>query len=137
MSQFATPLQQAIYSRLTAASISATIYDDVPDLPAGMPLANFPYVAIGEDTFLPWSTDDTIGNNATIYLHVWSRYAGKKEVKIIMGEIDVALNRQSAALSATGYRFIDCLPEYASVRDTNDGETRHGILRYRVTIQKE
>jgi hypothetical protein len=137
MTTFALPLQTAIYNRLTTVGLSANVYDDAPDLPAGMPLDSFPYVTIGEDTFVPWDTDDQLGTNATIYLHVWSRYAGKRECKLIMQEIDDALNRQSAELSASGYRFIDCLLEYANVIDGTDGETRHGIIRYRVTIQKE
>lgn len=137
MTQFALPVQQAIYNRLTTASISANVYDDAPDLPAGMPFDKFPYITIGEDTYLPFSDDTDIGGNVTIYLHIWSRYAGKQETKEIMQEIDLALNRQSATLVAAGYRFTDCIFEYGSVSDNNDGETRHGILRYRITIYKE
>jgi len=137
MTVFASPLQQAVFNRLTSVGISANVYDDAPDLPAGMPYDSFPYVTIGEDTILPWSADDFVGADATIYIHIWSRYAGKKEIKEIMAEIDDALNRQSASLSASGFRFVDCLFEFASIGDRSDGETRHGVLRYRVTITKE
>lgn len=137
MTVFALPLQQAVFNRLTTAGISANVFDDTPDLPAGMPNDSFPYITIGEDTFTPWDTDDRRGVYATIYLHVWSRYQGKKEVKEIMQEIDNALNRQASTLSAVGYSFLDCLLEYSNISDNTDGETRHGIIRYRVTIQKD
>ena len=137
MTIFATPLQQAVFNRLTAGPISANVFDSTPNLPAGMPFDSFPYVAIGEDQFLPWDTDDRRGTRSTIYLHIWSRYNGKKETKEIMGEIDDLLNRQAASLSATGFSFIDCLLEFANIIDETDGETVHGVLRYRVTIQKD
>ena len=137
MTTFALPLQTAIYSLLTTAGLSATVFDDVPDLPAGMPTSSFPYIVIGEDSFVPWDTDDRRGVRASLYLHIWSRYNGKLEVKTIMQEIDDALNRQASSLSAAGYSFIDCTLEYANVIDHSDGETRHGVLRYRVTMQKD
>lgn len=137
MSTFATPIQQAIYTRLTNAINSANIYDDVPDLPEGQPTANFPYITIGEDDILPWDTDDTLGGSALVVLHIWSRTQGKKETKEIMAEIYDALNRQAGNLSATGFRFVDCLHEFSTVVDQSDGVTRHGICRYRLTVEKE
>lgn len=137
MSQFLTPAQTAIYTRLVAEVSSATTYDDVPGLPEGLPDTDFPYIVVGEDYALPWDNDDQLGNNVYVQLHIWSRYQGKKEVKEIMGDIDAALNRQAANLSAAGFAFLDCLLDYSAVFSESDGKTRHGVCRYKLTMQKE
>lgn len=137
MSEFLEPVQAAFFTRLSAEVALATIYDDVPDMRDGQPDDLYPYVVIGEDTSNPWDTDDTLGSSVTCTLHILSRYQGKKEAKQIMGEIYTALNRQAANLSATGYRFVDCLHEFSEIIDEDDGATRHGVCRYRVTIEKE
>lgn len=137
MSEFLTPVQTALYTRLNAEISSATIYDDVPELPEGLPSTNFPYVVIGDDDSITFDTDDTLGSTVFATLHVWSRYQGKKEVKAIMGDLYTALNRQAANLSATGYRFIDCLFDFANVFEEKDGVTRHGVCRYKLVIEKE
>jgi len=137
MSDFLNAVQGALFTRLESVVTSATIYDDVPDLPEGLPEANFPYVVIGNDTALTWDTDDTLGQRITTTLHVFSRYQGKKQAKTIMGEIYAALHRQSANLTATGFRFVDCLLDFSDIFDDDDGATRHGVCRYLITIEKE
>ncbi len=137
MSTFDLPVQQALYTRLAAQVSSATVYDDVPGLPEGMPNDKFPYIAIGEDFTGPWDTDDTLGSQVSATLHIWSRYEGKKETKEIMQEIYTALHRQAANLSATGYRFVDCLFDFSDIIDENDGNTRHGVCRYIITVEQE
>ena len=137
MSEFLNPVQSAIFTRLSAQVTSATIYDDVPDLPEGKPDENYPYVVIGEDVANPWDTDNSTGNEIRVNLHVFSYYQGKKQTKTILGEIYTALHRQAANLSATGYTFTDCLFDFAEVNDNDDGAIRHGVCRYRVTIEKE
>ena len=137
MSLFALPAQQMIYTRLTTAMPTRTILDDVPNLSKSTPNADFPFIVIGEDLGQKWDTDDQLGGMVQANMHVWSRYPGKKEVKEIFQEIYNALDRQAANLTATGYRCVDCLFEYSNVFDENDGATRHGVCRYRLTIEKE
>ena len=137
MSAFLTPVQTAFYTRLAAEVSTATTYDDVPGQSEGMPDESFPYIVIGEDDSTSWDTDDTLGSVVLCTLHVFSRYEGKKEVKAVMGAVYDALHRQAANLTATGYRFVDCLHDFSEVVDDNDGVTRHGICRYRVTLEKE
>lgn len=136
MSAFSNPLQLAVFNRLTAAMPSRRIYDDPPNQPDGMPESLFPYVTIGHDTLAPFDTDTSIGTSATITLHVWSRKNGKKEAKEILGELYTALNRQAALFSAVGYTFVDCLHEFSEVIEEVDGKTRHGITRFRITMEK-
>lgn len=132
---FETVAQEIVFTALSAGSIGANIYDDVPYLPEGMPSQNFPYVVIGDDTTAPWDTDETLGKEVNITLHIWSRAAGFKETKLIMGNIYDTLNRGS--LSKAGYNVVDCLCEFTETVRDPDGETRHGIMRFKLTIQKE
>ncbi len=131
---FETVAQQIVYDALDG-NITAGVYDDVPYLPEGMPRENFPYAVIGDDSTTAWDTDDTLGKEVEITIDVWSRSAGFKEVKSIMGEIYDILNRGN--LSKTGYNIVDCLCDSSQALRDPDGETRHGIMDFRLTIQKE
>ncbi len=115
--------------------ISAAVYDEVPYLPEGMPRQNFPYAVIGDDTTTPWDTDDTLGKEVSITVHVWSRTAGFKETKAILGEVYDILNRGN--LFKTGYNVVDCLCDFSETMRDPDGKTRHGVMRFKLTIQKE
>lgn len=126
--------QQAIFTALDG-QVGATVYDYVPDLPSGQPAANFPYVVIGNDTFVAWDTDDQLGAEVTITLHVWSRQKTMLEAKTIAGAIYAKLHR--ATFLIAGYRTIDCLCEFSEFLNDPDNRTRHGVLRYRLTLQKE
>lgn len=136
MSDFGNALQLAVYTQLLAEIDDIPIYDSIPFQPDGNSTANFPCIAIGDDTLTPWDTDEMLGMSATVTLHVWSRKLGKKEVKEILGRIYAALNRQAAALSAVGFRFVDCLFEFSEIIEDIDGKTRHGICRYRIIMEK-
>lgn len=131
---FETAAQQIVYTAL-AGNITASVYDDVPYLPEGMPRNNFPYVVIGDDDTSAWDTDDTLGKEIDLNIDIWSRTAGFKQTKAIMGEIYDILNR--GALTKTGYNIVDCLcTESQALRDP-DGITRHGVMVFKLTIQKE
>lgn len=130
---FELAAQQAIFTRING-SVGASVYDHVPQLPSGQPSANFPYVVIGNDTFVAWDTDDQLGADITVTIHVWSRAKGMDEAKTIAGAIYDRLHR--VALSIPGYHVIDCLCEFTEFRNDPDNLTRHGIVRYRLTMQE-
>ena len=125
--------QQIIYDRLNGA-LSCTVWDTPPYLPEGAPATSFPYCVIGDDTLLPWDNDSFVGTDCTVTLHFWSRSTGMAQVKGLMGEAYDLLNR--AALTKTGYQVIDCLWEFSNAVNDPDGVTKHGIQRYRLTIQE-
>lgn len=136
MSEFFLPLQQAVYARLVSQLSPIKVFDAPPGQPDGRPATDFPYVVVGDDTISPFDTDEAVGASATITLHVWSRYNGNTEAKNIMGQIYTALNRQAGTLSAVGYAFIDSLYEFGDVIKEADGKTRHGVCRFRITMEK-
>lgn len=117
-----TDIQAAIYTKL--ASLSTTVYDDVPQNAA------FPYVVIGDDTSIPLDDDCGSGFESTITLHVWSIYKGRKQVKDIMGAIYAALHRQD--LTITGGYLITMNFDYQDSFLDPDGVTRHGVIRFRL-----
>lgn len=121
------PIQVAIYQTLTNdTAIMARVtgvYDEVPQD------ATFPYIVIGDDTGVQWDTDDTLGAESTLTIHVWSRKAGRKETKEIMQLIYDALHRQE--LDITGMHSVVCQWEFSETLLDPDGVTRHGVTRYR------
>lgn len=125
---FEEALQAAVFDRLDGYPGIDRVYDDVPKN------ANFPYVVIGEDTHVPFDTDDSTGCEATITIHVWSRYRGKKEAKQIQGLIYEALNREPLILEDHSLVTIEF--EYSDVLLDPDGITRHGVQRFRAIVER-
>lgn len=135
---FGIAIQTAIYDTLSAyaplTALVTGIYDDVPQAADSGAGSAFPYVTIGEDVHQDWSTDTSLGDDATITVHTWSRYRGRKQTKEIQGAIYDALTRVD--LVVTGYKMvaIDFIDEQSFV-DT-DGLTRHGVSTFRVILDE-
>jgi hypothetical protein len=123
-------IQQAIYNRLAGIyELGATVYDHAPQD------EEFPYVTIGEGTATQWDTDDSLGSEETVTIHVWSRYRGRKEVKEIQAEIYDALHRYE--LPVTGSHTVTVEWEYADTFLDPDGLSRHGVQRFRITTEQQ
>lgn len=127
MNDFA--IQAAIYSRLTtyAPLTGYSTYDHVPQN------ATFPYNVIGEGTATQWDTDDSVGSDATVTIHTWSRYRGRKEVKEIQKLIYDALHRYE--LPVAGSHTVTVEWEYTDTMLDPDGLTRHGVIRFRIITE--
>lgn len=135
MAGFEDDLQAKIYDILSAG-LSYPVYDDVPYLPEGMPAENFPYVVIGDDTAIPFDNDTNVGVDSTLTIHVWSRARGRKETKGIQGEIYALLNRSTITIAT--YTVVDALFEFSQTFvEGEDGATRHGVQRFRITVQRD
>jgi hypothetical protein len=117
-------IQAAIYAKVSG--LGWPTFDHTPqDTP-------FPYVVIGDDTSIPWDTDDSIGTETTCTIHVWSRHRGRKEVKEIMRTLYEALHRQE--LSIIGGALVECMAEFQESFLDPDGLTRHGVIRFRLIV---
>ncbi len=125
---FELDLQKAIYLALNN-NLSAPVFAHVPQK------QSYPYVVIGEDNFVDWSTDDKNGFEGTINIHVWDRpegssgKRGKQVTKEIQGEIYDILQRSNFDIGEFGttgmsYEYSDCFMD-------NDGITYHGVQRFR------
>jgi len=56
-------IQKAVFDLLVIGVDPTPVYDDVPQG------ASFPYVVIGDDTSIPWDTDDSVGSESTLTIH--------------------------------------------------------------------
>lgn len=135
---YGNAIQKAIYDTLTAYSplmaVVTGVYDNVPQAIDSGSVTAFPYVTIGEDVIVEWDTDDSLGANATITVHTWSRTAGRKECKTIQGHIFDALSRQE--LTVTGYTLVTIEYEGEESFLDFDGETRHGVSTFRIYLDE-
>jgi hypothetical protein len=132
-------IQKAIFAKLSADAplnnVIKGLFDSVPqESDSGSDIV-FPYVTIGDDTALDWDTDTSVGKEATLTIHSWSRHRGRSEVKQIQGLIYDALH--VSQLNVVGYNTVLCFSEYSESLVDPDGLTRHGVQRFRLIIDKE
>lgn len=126
------PLQQAVYAKLTAhaplVALVSGVYDEVPEQVA------HPYVSIGSITETTDDAHNQRGLEASVVLHVWSKYRGFKEAAGILTALDSALDRQP--LTVAGFKDVSIAHEqHTEVRDP-DPDIRHINVSYRVWLTK-
>jgi hypothetical protein len=127
------PLQQAIYTALSAASLGVQgVYDIAPQNADGGDGSVFPYVAMGRAVVTSLDTQTTNGFAAQIRIHTYSRSGSMKECKEIQGAIYSALHRQE--LSITGFNNFSLLRESTDCTPMGDGQL-HGVCEYRALIE--
>ena len=127
--QFA--LQTTIYSTLSndntlTNTLGAGVFDEVVEN------ASYPFVSLGEETAIDYSTKDLNGGEFTINIHVWSQYKGAKQTKEIMDRIHDLLHDSS--LSVSGFNLANLRFEFSDILRDPDGITRHGVMRFRAII---
>lgn len=132
------PLQVAVRDKLLADSALMTkisgVFDEVPKNPDGTIIPKFPYVTIGEATSVPYRTFNGFGEECTITLHIWSRYAGFKEAAEILDDLNRIL--ADTVFSVPGYEMEGCYYEFSETLRDPDGITRHVPVRYRIRLSK-
>ena len=120
--------QRAIYQALTAdATLTGMItgvYDHVDQGTA------YPYVVIGEDGASEWDTDTEQGAESILTIHSWSREKGRMQTKDIQQAIYEVLHR--AELTIMDAIFYSIFWEFSDSFLEPDGETRHGVMRFRL-----
>jgi hypothetical protein len=126
-------LQQSIFAALTGDAALANllggprVYDDVSVR------AEFPFMTFAQSNERDWSTGTEAGEEHFLTLHIWSRAHGRKETQEIIGAVREVLHDQSLSLS--GYRLVNLRHEFSDARREADGETYHGIVRYRAVTE--
>ena len=126
--QFA--LQTTIYNALNVSAITTTlscgVYDEVIEG------NTYPFITLGEETTIDYSTKTASGSETTINIHIWSQYKGSKQTKEIMDKVHDLLHDSN--LSVTGFNLINLRFEYSDIMRDPDGITRHGVMRFRAII---
>lgn len=129
----ALALQQSIVAALSAdAGVLATlggarIYDDTPQP------AIFPYVTIGQTTARSADGDLSPADEHVVTLHVWSRARGRREALGVNDAIRSALHDQP--LTLTDHTLVNLRHEFSEARRERDGDTIHGIARFRAVTE--
>lgn len=133
MSSAGWALQKSVFASLTGdATVTALlggtrVYDDVP---RGV---DYPYLTFGQSTARDWSTGGEDGQEHIFTLHVWSRANGRRQTHEIMGAVRDALHDEALALD--GHRLVNLRHEFSEARRDPDGETYHGVVRYRAVTE--
>jgi Protein of unknown function (DUF3168) len=133
MASSAWELQKAVFAALsndaplTALLGGQRIYDDVP---RG---ASLPYVTFGQSTVRDWSTGTDPGHEHLFTVHVWTRVTGERLAHQIMSALRDALH--DAALTLSGFKLVNLRFEFSDSLREPDGETIHGVVRYRAVTE--
>ena len=118
-------LQKGLYTLLSA---HMTVYDAVPQD------TSFPYVTIGEATAIEWCTKTGDGTEATVTVHTWSRYPGRKECLTLM---DTVLQKiTETPVTFAGFAVVTVEMELMEIIEEPDGITRHGVQKFRFRIEE-
>lgn len=126
------PLQVSIFQRLKSYTPLTSRVSGIYDTSLKK---TFPYITLGEDTSVPWSTKSNPGEEVTHTLHVWSRYNGSKEVKELMSLIVEAITKGPLEIEGGFFVEFDAIDMMEVIADP-DGQTRHGVIRLRFKIKQ-
>lgn len=132
MATAALPLQEAIYTTLTAddaLTALAGVYDEPPEP------APYPHVVIGEIQENRLDAHDQQGLETEVTLHIWSKYRGYRELQRILTHLDRLLDRQ--ALLVEGFTKVSIARDWHQMMRDSDPDIRHCPVRYRVWLAKE
>jgi hypothetical protein len=129
----AIALQSAIFTvlsanvDLTALLGGARIYDDAPQAIA------FPYITFGQSVVREASTSTELSDEHVFTIHAWSRAQGRRETQSILETVRTLLHDQSLTLAS--HRLINLRHEFSDTRRDPDGETIHGLCRFRAVTE--
>jgi hypothetical protein len=133
MTPSSVALQTAVFAALSTSTELSTllggprIYDDAPQATA------FPYITFGQSIVREASTSTEPGDEHIFSIHAWSRSQGRRETQTILDTIRARLH--DVALTLTNHRVINIRHEFSDTRRDPDGETIHGICRFRAVTE--
>lgn len=133
MSDASLSLQKAIYASLMAdAAIKAEVGDPARIYDAPPADAVFPYLTIGETKTRPLSgIDGAVEHDVRLY--AYSKYAGRLEIKRIMGAVYDVLH--DAPLQPLDHQLVSLRFVFADAFRRTDGETYQAVSRFRAVTQ--
>jgi hypothetical protein len=111
-------------SDLAALLGGVRIYDRPPES------AGFPFITLGQSALRDWSAGSEDGADQRLTVHVWSPFGGKKHMQDIIKAVRTSLG--DWPLSA-GRERITLNHEFSEARLDPEGDSFHGIIRYRAT----
>ncbi len=103
------------------------VYDFVPQRAA------YPFVSLGNVVARDWSTSSERGDEHALTLHIWSKARGKKQCHLIVSTVRRVLH--DVELVVEDHSLVNLRHEFSDVRLDPDGETFHGIVRFRAVTE--
>ncbi|MGD9503234.1 MAG: DUF3168 domain-containing protein [Methyloceanibacter sp.] len=123
-------LRNSIGQVLKASSDLAALLGGVRIFERPPEAASFPFITLGQSALRDWSTGATDGAEQRLTVHVWSPFGGKKHMQDIIKAVRAALNDRPLAAGRDG---IALQHEFSEARLDPEGDSFHGIVRYRAT----
>lgn len=114
-------------AQLNALLGGVRVYDFVPQRAA------YPFVSLGNSVVRDWSTSSESGFEHALTLHIWSKAKGKKQCLQIISSVRRVLH--DVALVVEDHPLVNLRYEFEDVRLDPDGETFHGIVRFRAVTE--
>lgn len=127
-----TETATALYVKLNAAGIGATVVDVPPQSADGGDSSVFPYVAVGRIIYTEFDTQTKVGKSFIARIHTYSRTGEVSECLGIQDNIEASLHRSS--LAVTGFNNFSLLMEDSDIIPDIDGMI-HGVCEYRGLIE--
>lgn len=119
-------LQKAVYKLLSVGQ-TTPIYDDV------VPKAELPYITIGAINIKPNGTKDKAIYDASLQLHLWSEYQGKKEINCMMNDVATVLGYAALVLEDNFQVISQDIDFFEAFAEEEYGY--HGVITLIVKIQ--
>src|SRR5262245_33212305 len=128
---FRNSISQALKASSDLAALlgGVRIYDRPPEA-TGFPLTGFPFITLGQSALRDWSTgaEDSVDQRLTV--HVWSPFGGKKHMQDIIKAVRTSLSDWPLA---AGRDRVTLNHEFSEARLDPEGDSFHGVVRYRAT----
>jgi uncharacterized protein DUF3168 len=111
------------------------VYEFVQQAPASEDASRFPYVVVGDTTAAEFDTDDVDGQEHTLTLHVWDRYAGRTRCRQVLDAIYNALHDQSVSVQSR--HTVYCYFDGSETIPDPDVMLQHMVTRFRLVTQEQ
>jgi len=105
------------------------LYDDPPEDPI------FPYLTYGPLRSENISAEGAVITQHVLSLHLWSRYNGRTETLELVGLVSGLI--ETGQIEMSGATLISRHIILTDVFRATDGLTQHGIIRMRLTTERE
>jgi len=120
-------VQTVLFGALTSA------LTPVPVLDYAGPDQDYPYCTIGEFTGEQEDTLTDEGVGMDVLIHLYSRLPGMQQLQLMMAAVKDALHGVTFSLP-DGMQYVMTTWEFAQTLREPDGVTRHGVMRFRVSV---
>lgn len=126
-------LQEALYGALvgdaglTSLLGGSKVYDLAPRR------TKPPYITIGMTQERDWSTSTEEGCEHVVTLHCWTENNGRRQADEILQTVKQIM--AGASLPMSNHQLINLVYEFSEIRRDPDGETLHGLVRYRIVTE--